>query len=292
MFGYIKPCKGQLGEESFNIFNAYYCGLCKAMGRQCSQLSRLGLSYDVTFLAMVLSSVLEGEYNTKCERCIVHPFKKKDCVKADTAVDYSACAGVMLSYLKLADDRHDEKSIKALFGMLLMYVGMRRAKRKYPAEYDYIKSCLDELSVLESENCSDIDRTADCFAKILQRLFTPDFITDCDTRRVLDWLGYNIGRWIFVLDAINDLEKDFKDKSYNPFLAGFDGTDISVYRAEKVKELEVSLTFTLENAASSFELLKVHKNYDVLYRIIYDSLRIKQASVLNKQDIGDKNGPI
>ena len=81
MFGYIKPCKGQLGESDFEIFNAYYCGLCKAMGKKCSQPSRLGLSYDVTFLAMVLSSVLDEECCMKTEACIAHPFKKKKCVK-------------------------------------------------------------------------------------------------------------------------------------------------------------------------------------------------------------------
>ncbi len=292
MFGYIKPCKGQLGEADFGIFNAYYCGLCKAMGKQCSQASRLGLSYDVTFLAMVLSAVVDEEHCMKTEACMVHPFKKKQCVKQDIAVDYSACAGVMLSYLKLADDWHDDKSIKALLGMAVMYGGVRRARKKYRDEYKYIKNCLDELSRLEKENCSDIDRVADCFAKILQKLFTPSFITDDETRRILDWFGYNIGRWIFVLDAINDLEKDYKSKSYNPFIADFKDGDISAYRASRAKELEISLTFTLENAASSFELLKVYKNQEVLYKIIYDSLRIKQIAVLKKQDIGDKNGSI
>lgn len=290
MFGYIKPCKGQLGESDFEIFNAYYCGLCKAMGKKCSQPSRLGLSYDVTFLAMVLSSVTDLECCIKTEACIAHPFKKKKCVKNDIAVDYSASAGVMLSYLKLADDWHDDKSIKALFGMAVMYSGVRRARKKYSEVYKYIKVCLDELSVLEKQNCADIDRTADCFAKILQKLFVPDFIAGTEARRILDWFGYNIGRWIFVLDAINDLEKDYKSKSYNPFLADFNGEDISQYRNKKAKELEVSLTFTLENAASSFELLKVHKNKEVLYKIIYDSLRIRQMAVL--QNIGDKDGSI
>ena len=291
MFGYIMPCKKQLGEDGYKEFGAYYCGLCKAMGRQCSQASRLGLSYDVTFLSMVLSSVTGEEHEERTERCIVHPFRKRPCIKHDTALDYGACVGVMLSYLKLLDDWHDERSIKAAAAMALLYTGVRRARKKYPAEYDFIKRCLDELSALEAQNCPDTDRTADCFARILQRLFTPDFITDNGTRRILDWMGYNIGRWIFILDAANDLEKDHRQGAYNPLLAGFDGGDIEEYRERRAKELEVTLTYTLENAASAFDLLGTHRNYDILYTIIYDSLRLKQQAVLSKKT-GDRDGSI
>ncbi len=289
MFGYIVPCKKQLGEADSKIFGSYYCGLCKAMGRQCSQLSRLGLSYDASFLAMVLSAVTGEEHEEREERCIVHPLKKRPCIKRDTSVDYAACTGVMLMYLKLLDDVRDEHSIKALFAMSLMSGGARRARKRYPDEYAYIKKCLDELSAVESENDYDIDRAADCFARILQRLFTPDFITDKNTRRALDWFGYNIGRWIFVLDAVNDLEKDYRNHEYNPLLGDFDGGDISAYREKCAKELEVSLTYTLGNAASSFELIDIKRNGSVLGAMIYDSLRLKQQAVLNK---GDNNGSI
>ena len=290
MFGYIAPCKGQLGEEGFEKFSAYFCGLCKAMGRKCSQLSRLGLSYDAAFLALVLSSAEDRPHIERMERCMVHPFKKRLCIKNDRAVDYSASMGVLLSYLKLLDDWHDERSLKALAGMGVFAVGVHRAKRRYSEEYEYIKSCLDELSALEKSRCGELDRTADCFARILRRLFAPSFIEDSDMRRVLEWLGYNIGRWIYVLDAVNDMSDDYKNGAYNPLLTGFDGGDIKRYAAEKARELSVSLTFTLENAASAFELLKVYRNYEVIYRIVYDSLRLKQASVLKKLENPENEG--
>lgn len=281
MFGYVVPCKGQIGEECYEVFTSYYCGLCKAMGKQCSQASRFGLSYDITFLALLLSSVLKEEVTVKTEPCIAHPFKKRKCIKNDRAVDYSACMGVLLSYLKLLDDWHDEHSIKALGGMAVFAGGVMRARRKYPEEYKYIRSCLSELSSLEAEHCRDIDRVADCFARILQTLFTPQFIDNSDTRRVLDWLGYNLGRWIYVLDAVNDMDKDYKSGSYNPLLTDIGGEDISDYRKKIAMEQEISLTFTLENIASSFELLKVYRNQELLYKMIYDSLRIKQKNILN-----------
>lgn len=291
MFGYIKPCKGQIGEKNFSVFNAYYCGLCKAMGKCCSQISRLGLNYDITFLALVLSSAADGIYNECSERCIIHPFSKRMCVKNDIAVDYSAYMGVMLSYLKFADDWHDEKSLKALLCMALLKSGVYRAKKKYGREYLYIKERLNELSALEKEKSGDIDSCADCFARILEMLFVPEFIKDENTRRILKWLGYNIGRWIFVLDALDDLETDFKTGSYNPFLKNFDGDDIESYSRQKANELITTLTLTLENAASGFDLLKLYKNNEVICRIIYDSLRIKQAQILKKY-IGENNGSI
>lgn len=291
MFGYIKPCKGQIGEENFEIFNAYYCGLCKAIGKNCSHIARLGLSYDVTFLSMLLSSVLDDTYN-ECEKnCIVHPIKKKKCVLNDKAVDYSAYMSVMLSYLKLADDWNDEKSVKALFGMLLFKLGIHRARRHYPNEYIYIKNQIDRLSELEKAKSGDIDECANCFAEILKKLFAPDFIDDENMRRALGWFGYNIGRWIFVIDALNDLEKDFKEKAYNPFLCDFDGDNIIEYTRLKAKELETTLTLTLENAASALDLIKLYKNSDVAYGIVYRSLKIRQTQILNKY-IGENNGSI
>lgn len=291
MFGYIKPCRGQIGEKNFAVFNAYYCGLCKAMGKCCSQASRLGLNYDVTFLALVLSSASDDKYEEHSERCIIHPFSKKVCVKDDAAVDYSAYMGVMLSYLKFADDWHDEKSLKALLCMAFFKAGVHKAKKKYGEEYLYIKERLNELSKLENEKSGDIDKCADCFAKILKRLFAPDFIKDENTRRALEWMGYNIGRWIFVLDALDDIKNDFRTGSYNPFLKDFDGGNIELYCCQKAKELETTLTLTLENAASGFDLLELYKNNETIGKIIYDSLRIKQAQILKKY-IGENNGSI
>ena len=170
--------------------------------------------------------------------------------------------------------------------------GVRRSKACCERLYREITKQLGELSALEKENCAEIDRCADCFAKILECIFTPDFITDKNTRRILAWLGYNTGRWIYVLDAYSDMEKDKKSKSYNPFLAA-EYSDFEEYRTHLREQLDVSLTFTLENIASSFELLTVYKNKSLLEHIIYKGLKAKQTSILemNKTN-GENNGSI
>lgn len=285
MFGYVTICRETLSEEDYNIFRAYYCGLCKEIGKRCSQLSRMALSYDITFLALVLSSVQEGASDMKESRCALHPAGKRQCVLKDKAVSYAADMGTVLSYLKSADDWHDDKSVKALLGMMMLRLGVKRARKRYPETYNKIKSCLDELSDLEKEGCGEIDRTADCFANILKLLFTPDFITDTNTRRALEWFGYNIGRWIYIIDAYADMESDFRSDAYNTFLVDSSGIEEA---KNKIRDsIGVSLTFTLENVSSAYNLIKIYKNKNILDNIIYLSLKMKQDNIL-----GEKNESI
>lgn len=285
MFGYVTVSKEHFTEEEFNSFTAYYCGLCKAVGRQASQAARLALSYDITFLSLVLSSVASSDTAKRNESCIAHPIKKRECVVNDRAVDYSAAMGVLLSYLKLKDDWHDDRNLKALFGMALLYPGYRRAVKGFAAKAQLINSQLAALSRLETERCSSIDETADAFAKILEALFTPEFIKDSSERRSLAWLGYNLGRWIYIIDAVNDIEDDKKSRSYNPLLqAGLSDRCVAADR------MEPSLTFTLENISSAFELTHFKQNKTIIGKIIYLSLKNKQKSILDGTDLNSVSG--
>lgn len=284
MFGYVTICKDTLSEQGYKTFKAYYCGLCKAIGKRCSQSARMGLSYDITFLAMVLSSVDNNETEMNDRKCLLHPARENICVENDRAVEYAADMGAMLSYLKLLDDWHDERSIKALMSMLLFRRGVKKAKKRYPEIYDGIRGCLDRLSQLEKEKCVEIDETADCFAKILEILFTPDFISDETETRILAWFGYNIGRWIYIIDAYNDIEKDIRKNSYNTFLEKHRGKPLEEIKKELKEKLDVSMTFTLQNAASAYDLMVVHKNKEVLDNIIYTALKRKQNYILGENN--------
>lgn len=288
MFGYVTIYKDELKIKDYNTFRAYYCGLCKAMGKQASQVSRLGLSYDITFLAVLLSSVQPEEPVFVPGRCMLHPAEKKP-IAENAWIDYAACMGVLLSYLKLEDDWQDERSIKALLGMLFLKPGVRRIKKQYGDVYEQIRSLLKRLSGLEKQNISNHDEVADCFAKILELLFAPRCIENEETKRILSWMGYNTGRWIYLVDAFADLEKDHKKQSYNPFLADYDGIgeDLKEYQQQLAKRLEAGLTYTLDNIASSYELLPVSHHDAILRNILYLSLKSQQDRILHIQ--GEKN---
>lgn len=273
MFGYVRICKDELKIKDYNIFRAYYCGLCRSIGKR-NQTARLALSYDMTFLAVLLSAVNDDKITFRQKRCFAYPFKKRPSVIDDVAVEYSADMSILLDYLKLKDDVDDDKSIKAFIGMLFFSMSVKKLKRKYPRQSDAIISQLNRLSQLEKQRSDSIDETADCFAKILSVLFTPDFISDTTTRRTLEWLGYNIGRWIYIIDAAADFEKDLKTNSYNPF--GKENID--------KENLEITLTYTLANAASSYELLDIKKNDDILRNIIYIGLKNMQDHILTGKE--------
>ena len=283
MFGYVTVCKECMDEADYDMFAAYYCGLCAATGRECSQLSRLGLSYDITFLAIVLSALDKSETDVIERRCIAHVHEKRRRVVNDRAVDYAANVGSILVYLKLVDDWCDERSVKSIPARLALYGGMKRARKRFPKQYEGIEGQLKRLRECEKNN-AHIDEAADCFAKILEILFTPEFITDETERKILAWFGYNIGRWIYVIDAYNDMEKDLKSGSYNPFLAELN--DISD-KNQIAKRLSTTLTLNLDSAANAYELLDVYKNDGIIRHIVYTSLYMRQKKIL-----GEDNGPV
>ena len=279
MFGYVNVLKDELKVKDYMLFRSYYCGLCNALGKNCSQSSRLGLSYDMTFLAILLSALSKDEIQLKESMCAAHPFTKRNIVIKDKATDYAANASAILYYNKMKDDWKDDKSIKALVGMLIYKRAYKKASRRYPELSKGIKEKLKELSLYEKQDTSEIDLVADCFARITEDLFSPDFIGE-ENKRPAAWLGYNIGRWIYVIDAFSDIEKDIKKKSYNPFIAGAKIEDVQKYKNDLAQRLDQSLTFTLENATSGYNLLTIHKNKEILKNILFLSLKARQDSIL------------
>lgn len=277
MFGYVNILKDELKVKDYMLFRSYYCGLCHSLGKSCSQSSRLGLSYDMTFLAVLLSSLSHKVPELKERPCIAHPLTKRKYIVNDPAVDYAANASCLLYYSKMKDDLHDDHSIKALIGLLVYKSSYKKAAKKYPALANSIKEHLKQLSMLEKEKVTDIDLTADCFAKITSELFSPDYIGE--NKRPAAWLGYNIGRWIYVIDAFCDLEADMKKKRYNPLMPQ-DNEDFEKYKKQLSQRLNDSLTFTLDNAVSGFNLLKIYKNEEILKNILYTSLKTKQDHIL------------
>ena len=283
MFGYVRICKETLDDENFEKFRAYYCGLCKAIGKY-SHSARLGLSYDMTFLGIVLSAVSEKEENIIPSRCMLHPWKKEKKAEHDMIMDYAACMSIILDYRKFDDDCSDGEAIKGFFGKLIFELAMKKAVRKYKEQDKKIMSLLDSLSELENENCQQSDMVADCFAKICEIIFVPDFITDANERRILAWFGYNVGRWIYLIDALDDYEKDIKKGRYNPF----SGRGLS--RDELAKELEITLTYTLSNIAGAYDLLEINKNDKIIRNIIYCGMEGVQANILRLRE--ENNGSL
>lgn len=264
MFGYVNIYKDLLKMRDYNVFRGYYCGLCKQLGKKFNHLTRFGLSYDMTFLAILISSLDDNKAEIKLQNCIAHPFTKRPVIPYDEGIEYSAEISVILTYLKLIDDWCDEKSLKSFMG-IFYYFPNRKAIKKHNDKYKMIQEYMNKLRLLEKENCSNVDEVADCFGKILEIVFDKE---KCN--RALAWLGYHIGRFIYITDAYNDIEKDIKNKNYNPFVAN-SGSDLD--KNQLKESVKTSLEFTLSEISNAYNLLDIKKNKELLDNIIYLGLR-------------------
>ncbi|MCI5971077.1 MAG: DUF5685 family protein [Oscillospiraceae bacterium] len=269
MFGYVNVFKDELKIKDFNIYRAYYCGLCKQLGESFGAFYRLGLSYDFTFLALVLDSADDNKICFSSEGCAKHLGKKRLVVKNNSAINYAADMSVVLNYYKILDDINDEFFSKSHIFYLPYKSAMGKIKHIKSDIINSVRDNLELLYKLEKENCAEPDIVSDAFARAMMAIFSEN--------RALENFGYNIGKFIYLIDALDDLEKDVKKKSYNPFYEKY-GDNFE----ELINSAEFVLTFTLSKAAEEFEKLKIYKNYEIIKNIVYLGLRSKLDYILQK----------
>lgn len=283
MFGYIIPDKRELKIKEFELFRSYYCGLCKSMGRSFGVLSRFALNYDSAFLGLLLSSLHKEEPEFIREGCIANPIKKKWIVKNSSSVDYAADINVLLTYYKLKDNVSDEGSSLSYLLSIAFQKGYKRAALRNPLIDNVIKASLVSQLELESQECTSVDAAAEPFADMMRHIVRSGYRgNDTSILRVLEWAGYNLGKWIYIIDAYDDMEKDIKSGSYNPILLqyGFDGKDIKAFKVEIRDEVRVVVLQALSQVADSIELLNV-KNKGIVDNIVYEGLFKKTEEILN-----------
>lgn len=276
MFGYVMPLKGELKVREFDIFKAYYCGLCFEIG-SISHVSRLTLTYDMAFLAILLSSLYTKQDTVERRFC---PFKMKkvSVIPSNEFIRYAAEMNIILSNRKLLDDFNDEKNYFKLFFSKLIKVGKISIKAREKLEI--IDSCLRELSELEKAKCNSIDETSDCFARLTSGLFSD---TEDSNGRILNSMGYNIGKWIYIMDAYDDLIDDIRDGRYNPLIYSFEykkGTED--FKKSIKNNVEFVLLKCLDEISKGFELLDIKKNRGIIENIVYLGMADKTMKVIRE----------
>lgn len=286
MFGYIMPEKPELKIKEFDIYRAYYCGVCKSIGKRHGQIKRMTLTYDAAFLALLLCSVLKIETKMVKERCIVHPIKKSF-VTYNEIIDYSSDINIILAYNNIRDKWEDDKSKVALVGMAALKKSYKKLMVEYSEKCAIINKRLEDLSLLEKTKCDSIDAAAEPFAKLMEEVLDYEKL-DNETRQVLRWLGYNLGKWIYLIDAFDDLEDDVKNSSYNPLLTHFkyNGNDICDFKNQIKSQVEFILLYCLGEASRAFELLATKENKGILENIIYMGMLSKTDKILCQRSCG------
>ena len=214
MFGYVRINKMDLTFREFEYYKGYYCGLCKYLKENHGEISRLGLNYDITFLIVILTAIYKPKTNITEEVCIVSPFKKKKKIISEIT-EYAASMNILLTYYKLEDNLLDDKGIKDILAYNIYKSKLKLAHEKYPYKSNIIKEQMNLLNKLEKEENCNIDKVSNTFGELMGEIFSyRNDEYEEDLRRI----GFNIGKYIYILDAYEDLEEDYKKGRYNPYM--------------------------------------------------------------------------
>lgn len=277
MFGYVRPSLGRLSQEDMARFSAMYCGLCRALGRRCGKAASLILNYDFTFLAVLLA---EGEAEDPLHgRCVVHPLQGRDYFPGNDALDLAADCSVILAWWQLKDAIADSGGLAAKYRLaaLLLKPAYERARRSRPDFDRSTRRQLEELSRLEAERCPSMDQAADTFALLLQS--AAGEVEDSVKRRVLEQMLYHLGRWIYLVDAADDLAEDFSSGSYNPLIYRYGLTEGKLSK-EARESLVLSLDHSIRLMGAACELWDFGVWTPVIQATVYEGLFLVGQAVL------------
>lgn len=283
MFGYIVPNKPELKIKDYELFRAYYCGVCRSIGKRHGHLKRLTLNYDSAFLAILLSAVANERGKFIGKRCPAHPLEKRHMIDESAIVDYASDINILLAYYNLEDKKRDDGTIAPAAAMTALSRTFKKLRKQYTSKCLIMEEHLKELLALEKEKCASMDMAAEPFAKLMEEVMTYEPLCDeVKTEQILRWIGYNLGKWIYLLDAYDDLEKDIKVKSYNPLLYQYkyDGQSLDDFKKEIRDKAEFNLMYSLNQIAGAYELLNPEINKAILENIIYIGMFAKTEKIL------------
>lgn len=286
MFGYIIPDKPELKIKEYQQFRAYYCGLCKSISKHYGQIPRYTLSYDCVFLGLFLSAVFSRDKDTSIARCITKPFQKMSVISDNLILEYAASVNVILTYYKVKDDFKDGGAFKAAPIIPLLYPAYRKARKKAHDLDNYTNFYLSELSILEDQACDSIDAAAQPFANLLEKIFSWEGLSlDEETRKALEEFGYNIGKWLYTIDALDDIGEDIKANNYNPIVRQFYNgpNDLNSFKEYIRDDVGFVINYSLKKACEAYESLEIKSNKSIIDNIIYGGMYKKTNEILNKE---------
>lgn len=260
MFGYIRADVPQLRVRENEYYRAVYCGLCRAQGKCTGQCSRFTLNYDITFLALLRLALENESVEIKRGRCIAHPFKKRAYVAFCDPLAYCAYASAILTHGKVIDDIEDERGLKKIRALAIspMTGCMRKKSLKKYAELDSkVIEGLRRLSSIEKKREASVDIPADAFGDVLADIVS--YGLPQKEEKIMREFGKHIGRWIYIIDAADDLKEDVKKDRFNAFACLYGG-DIPDNERESIVN---SLRLELIGAEPAFDLIDFREHKDI-----------------------------
>lgn len=272
MFGFVVANQKALTPEQLRRYRAFYCGLCRSLSGRHGASARLTLTYDMTFLVLLLGSLYEPEETRGMERCAPHPVRPHEWVQT-RFTDYAADLNVLLAYYNCEDDWADDRNAIKHAGALLLKPRLPALQKAYPRQCGAVERGIGTLRRIEAEN-GTADEAANCFAALMGELFVPD---EADHwAGTLRRFGAALGRFIYLMDACLDVEADVRRGRYNPLQAwsrepAFEG---------RCRDM---LTMLIGEAALAFETLPLIQDVQILRNILYSGVWTRYALLQEKR---------
>ena len=297
MYGYVRAAEGELKMREYELYRAFYCGLCREMGRRTGLSSRLSLSYDATFFAVVRCAIFGESYTVSPRRCAVHPTKRRAAVDECGALDFTACAFAALASAKLDDTRADEHGAAKLAALSARPVVSRwekRAGRRFDGVENIVREGLMNLTALEEARSASLDDTSEAFGATLGELAA--YGAEGTGRRILHSVGDLVGRFVYVCDACEDAAEDVRRGRYNPLVEIY-GKDLcekrevlgldrktktrEVLRGEIAAQIKPAAMMLLARLASTVDLIDFDRT-PALEGIVQNVVRIGMPGQLRR----------
>lgn len=280
MFGYVRTDKGELKVREYELYRGLYCTLCKQLSKRYGVLSRLILSYDMTFLALVRLSEKGISPKFKGGRCPFNPAKRCNyCTNAEDEYAFVCAAAILMFYYKVKDNISDSPFFKRLlFFLLLPFAAIKRkkAKKLFPQLDSLISDCLQKQAETERKNTSSPDEAAHNSADALGKIFSFGFE---EKKKELYFFGYFVGRWVYLMDALDDIEKDIKNCSFNVFVNKYSLTSKTL--PEEVKhEIQSTLNQSSAEAVKAFKSTNCTALSEIIENVLYGGMLCSMENIL------------
>ncbi len=281
MYGYIVPEKSTLKMSDFVLYRSFYCGMCCQTGKLYGQLPRFTTNYDFAFLSALLCDYAAADIVIEEHTCVLNPVKKKAVLQSNELLARLAAANILLAYQKADDGVIDGDGIKYRAVRSALKKPFETAKRACPDIWSVIEESYKLQRAVETADVVGVDRAADPFASLMRVL--PETILERPTDDNLRGLCYNVGKFVYLADALDDIADDFKHKRYNPLLAtyGRDGfTTRKAFIDAHRDDLEFYFTSTRGRAGQCFSAMRFTQSYGLLRNIVFDGMLSKQNELL------------
>ncbi len=262
MFGYVKTDIPNMYVKDTVLYKAMYCGLCKSIGKTCGQKGRLVLNYDLTFLSVLLHNLCDIDVKITRQHCVIHRIKKRPIASSDEITQRIASLNVILAYYKLNDDVMDNNKGRAKRSFFKScYL---KAKKREPKLDLIVKNRYDELLQYERLNCNSIDISADPFGNMMKDVVIELMGEEKSTTEIKE-LSYYLGKWVYLIDALDDFDKDIKKKNFNVFVNSYpDQSD----KKSLIQAKQCDLIFIFGTILSEIERLSKQLNYKFNHDLI------------------------